>query len=136
MTNYIPILLSDVGKHIIEEINELTPWDRYELISDLGAKYLDIDWVHQYICDESENDNLTPDSTFADPVGDVFDQGLQKEVLEQMDDDDVCEVLVEKNMLPSILADLTDKQLNKLVSFMSKANLKRFTDAIINQIDD
>ncbi len=134
MNEYAPILLSDVGKRIIKEVEELTPWDRYELVSELGAKHLDIEWVHQYFYDE----NTAPDTndTINDPVGDVFDQGLEKEVLEQMDDDDITEVLVEKHMLPDIIADLTDKQLSDVIRCMSKKNLKRITDAIINQIDE
>ena len=133
MNEYAPILLSDVGKRIIKEVEELTPWDRYELVSELGAKHLDIEWVHQYFYDE---DNEQETDTVNDPVGDVFDQGLETEVLEQMDDDSITEVLVKKNMIPDIIADLTDEQLNKVISYMSKKNLKRLTDAIINQIDE
>ena len=114
-------------------MEELTPWDRYELVSELGAKHLDIEWVHQYFYDE---DNEQETDTVNDPVGDVFDQGLETEVLEQMDDDSITEVLVKKNMIPDIIADLTDEQLNKVISYMSKKNLKRLTDAIINQIDE
>ena len=136
MTNYIPILLSDVGRHIIEEINNLTPWDRYELVSELGFRHLDVEWANQMFRNNGEEDTITPDSTFNDPVGDVFDQGLEKEVLEQMDEDDIAEVLVRKNQLPGVIADLTDEQLNKVIRMMSNKNLKRLTDAIINQIDE
>lgn len=133
MNEYAPILLSDVGKRIIKEVEELTPWDRYELVSELASKHLGIEWANEHFRDD---DDWQETDTVNDPVGDVFDQGLEKEVLEQMDDDSITEVLVEKNMIPDIIADLTDEQLNKVISCMSKKNLKRLTDAIINQIDE
>ena len=133
MNEYAPILLSDVGKRIIKEVEELTPWDRYELMSELGAKYLDSEWGNTYFHDE---DDWQETETFNDPVSDVFDQGLETEVLEEMDDDSITEVLVRKNKIPDIIADLTDEQLNSVIRDLSNKNLKRITDAIINRIHE
>lgn len=136
IVEYTPILYSEEGKSIIEAVNALTPWDRYELVSKIGAEVLDMDWVRAHFDVNGEDDLLCPDTSTRDLVGDVFDNVLQKEVLEQMDDDDIVEVLLEKNMIPGILRDLTDEQLDEVIKFTPNKELKRITNAIINQINE
>ena len=136
METTYPIVQTEEGKAIIEAINKLTPWDRSELVAYLAYQHLTDDEIyHAFIegTDYDKSDEWTDECTELS-VDDVFNAGLERQVLEDMDEDDIAEVIIDGHILPSILDNLTDRQMDNLVEEMKKGVLERLFASVIHML--
>lgn len=86
----IPVEYKKEGKEIIEKVDNLTSWERIELVKYLADKYLSNEefeeMIHLYGYIKEED---------IDPVQDVIDNGLEMEVLEHLTDEEITDYLID-----------------------------------------
>lgn len=86
----MPIQYSKEGKEIIDKINELTPWDKGELLMYIVSDVMTEDEIEKYFIEGSGYTKWDD----IDYVQGVIDNDEEYDVLDEMDDWDIIDYLV------------------------------------------
>lgn len=87
----IGIQYSKEGKEIISKFEDLTPWDKAEMMRYLADHVMTEDEIEKYFIEGSGYVHIDD----IDLVQEVVNNGQEEEVLAEMNDDDICQYLLD-----------------------------------------
>ncbi len=130
-----PILPYDEQKkQLLSEIDEkLTPWERREFVEELALKTLDDEWFNEWFGTDGPD---VYDTTGSNPVDDVYDQGLERDVLDQMDESYLVDYIVERGLATKLLNRMTESEMSDAIKDCKRYTLKTILDKIGQHIVD
>ena len=130
-----PILPYDEQKKkLIAEINEkLTPWERREFVEELALETLDDEWFNEQFDTDGPD---VYDTTGSNPVDEVYDQGLERDVLDQMDESYLVDYIVERGLATKLLNRMTESEMSDAIKNCKRYTLKTILDKIGQHIVD
>ena len=126
------IQYKEEGKDIIKKVENLTPWDRAEIIKYLAERIMSWEEFEAYFLEGSgyvkEED--------IDPVKEVIDNGDEREVLESMYEDDICDYLLDSSSIEYYLRYILEKMRLKDIGDAISRIDKTTIECIIDELEE